>query len=108
MGRKVFVRKKVLQALFTDNGTLLVQKILNPLGLSDGPERRSLQETLDKWLYNVKDNLPPIHEDILYNDDDRCLSYVDDKLSIDDEWDGSIDNAEKTLEEHVSKYGWMF
>lgn len=23
-----------------------------------------------------------------------------------DEWDGSIDNAERILEDHVSKYGW--
>jgi len=25
-----------------------------------------------------------------------------------DEWDGSIDNQEKVLEDHVSKYGWEF
>ena len=25
-----------------------------------------------------------------------------------DEWDGSIDNQEKVLEDHVSKHGWQF
>jgi hypothetical protein len=24
------------------------------------------------------------------------------------EWDGSVDDQEETLEEHVSKYGWEF
>ena len=23
-------------------------------------------------------------------------------------WDGAVDNAEKLIEAHVSKYGWMF
>ena len=25
-----------------------------------------------------------------------------------DEWDGSTDNREKILEDHVSRYGWIF
>ncbi len=25
-----------------------------------------------------------------------------------DSWDGSIDDQEKVLEDHVSKYGWEF
>jgi hypothetical protein len=25
-----------------------------------------------------------------------------------DNWDGSVDNQEKTLENHVEKYGWQF
>jgi len=113
----------VLQMRFTAGGNLEVQlpltKLMRNLGTLSG------QTTLDIWLSStvekrVRDNICNEREETFAQTTlaveveewdytyDYSISgeYVDEDQE--DSWDGSLDNQERILEDHVSKYGWCF
>jgi hypothetical protein len=113
----------VLQMRFTTDGNLEAQlpltKLMRNLRTLSG------QTTLDIWLSStvekrIRDNMRNEREEtfapttlaaeIKEWDYTYDYSITDEHVKEDQEdiWDGSLDNQERILEDHVSKYGWHF
>jgi len=109
-----------LQMRFTVSGNLEANLLLkNLVG-----DRRTLsgQATLDTWLScaverGARDKARNKREGVFASsalgveEGERSYAYnysIGDDYVEEDDWDGSLDNQERTLEDHVSKYGWCF
>lgn len=77
------------------------------------------QSTLDKWLVKPKPVLRSRHRTEFRRGalrvEVKCIALETPQATYHmelnpetDNWDGSIDNMEKVLEDHVSKYGELF
>jgi hypothetical protein len=70
--------------------------------------------TLDIWLNHSRDvsaqpRITKLEEGVPPKRRRRSKKPVEKRRCVeDDSWDGSIDNAEKALEDHVSRYGELF
>jgi len=121
----------IQQSSFNEEGGLHVQKCL--VSYMQTTETSTGQAMLDKWLPWVQAekvneapkpssrsqklswkevmNLPVVISCIELTMKHDKNGEVADWMKGDHcgtEWDGSVDDQEETLEEHVSKYGWEF
>jgi hypothetical protein len=124
-----FRRKKLVfitQASFSPDGGLVVQTFL--FSLTRTTETAVKQVTLDPWLQPTEES--PLGKNqneskcnISFEDWDDTISCIELEMRHDrngylvdwmkgephgDNWDGSVDNQEGTLENHIGKYGWRF
>jgi hypothetical protein len=125
-----FRRKKlsvfITQAFFSPDGGLVVQTFL--FNLTRTIETAVKQVTLDPWLKPTEES--PLDKDrnkskcnVSFEDWDDTISCIELEMRHDrdgylvdwmkgeprgDNWDGSVDNQEGTLEKHIGKYGWQF
>lgn len=126
LGKKLLA--SIMQANFSTNGHLIVQLSLSKITMKT--EKVGWQMTLDVWLWSAGKPAPANAEGKLdtrpknsFEDLDDTISCIELEMKRDkrgyiinwmkdehqgDNWDGSIDNQEKSLENHVGKYGWYF
>jgi hypothetical protein len=75
------------------------------------PEQKLLDvwfKTLDLWLQPCRASVQPL-EGGASKHRRRFKKPVEARRYVEaDSWDGSIDNCEKLLEEHVGRYGELF
>ncbi len=115
------------QASFSPEGGLVVQT-----SISTFQSEIEIQATLDRWLSPAAEstlgekgnklNTKPACNIFLEDWDDTisCIElemkrgkgdYLVDWMKGEprgDNWDGSVDNQEKIIENHVEKHGWLF
>jgi hypothetical protein len=65
------------------------------------------QKYSGKFLGGWDDTIGCIELDMKHDKNGNIKGWIEGDLKA-DEWDGSTDNRIKTLEEHVSKIGWLF
>jgi hypothetical protein len=123
MRKRKEILVSALQMRFAVSGNLESQLLLT--NLMGNPRTLSGQATLDIWLSSVVEKgacdktrnkreevLIPSTLDVEARERDYKYDYSigDDYVEEDQEdvWDGSLDNQERILEDHVSKYGWHF
>ena len=129
------VRQSVFQSRLTEKGGLSFQVSLD--SLESRSNVNTLQMTLHQWLNKHERQRPissisrrqfhPVNkaeqEPISYIEIPGTISCIELEMRHDkrghivgwmegepkaDEWDGSKDSRERTLEDHVSRYGWLF
>ena len=121
----------ITQAFFSPKGGLVVQTFISALTR----ETKSVNVkyvTLDQWLRSAEEstlgrngnesNAKSKHN-ISFEDWDDTISCIELEMRRDrsgylvnwmveepreDNWDGSVDNRERTLENHIGKHGWLF